>query len=320
VLHAIPADLRRAIGAGIGLFIAFIGLVNARLVIVPAGTLAGLAQDPSAVLPPVTHGSLAHPATAVALAGLVVTGFLMARRTTGALVLGILFSTALALVCGVAKLPGALEAPSFATVFQADVRGALSLRLLPLLLAIVMVDFFDTLGTATAIAEQAGLLGPGGRIPGVRSLLVVDSLSASLGGLFGVSSVTSFIESAAGVAEGARTGLHSVFVGLLFLAAIFAAPLAGVVPAAATAPALILVGFLMIGQAARIDWDDLETAIPAFILLITLPLTYSISHGIGYGFLTFVLMKLLARRLDEVHPVMILTAALFALSFLWGGG
>jgi adenine/guanine/hypoxanthine permease len=307
VLDAIPTDLRRAIGAGIGLFIAFIGLVNAGIVV--AGAEGG---------PPVTFGSLARPGAAVAAAGLVITAWLAARRVRGALVLGILAGTALALAVGVAKPPEQWAAPSFEAAFQADIAGALRPGLLPLLLAVMMVDFFDTLGTATALADQAGLRDERGRIPRVRSLLAADSLSASIGGTFGVSSVTSYIESAAGIAEGARTGLHSVFVGLLFFAAIFAAPLAGMVPSAATAPALVLVGFLMISQAARIDFDNLETGIPAFITLITIPLTYSIAHGIGYGFIAYVAIRALSGRLREVPTVMYLIAATFALYFVLG--
>lgn len=306
VMEAIPVDLRRAIGAGIGLFIAFIGLVNAKLVV--RGPEGG---------PPVSFGALAQPEAAVAFIGLGLTAFLVARRVTGALVLGILGGTVVALVTGVARMPSTFTAPSFAPAFQADILGAMRWSLVPLLLSLMLVDFFDTLGTATAITHQAGL-GRGGRIPGIRGLLVVDSLSASIGGLFGVSSVTSYIESAAGVAEGARTGLHSVVVGALFLLAIFIAPLAVMVPAAATAPALILVGFLMMAQLREVDFSDLETAIPAFVTLIAIPFTYSISHGIGYGFILYTAIKLLSGKVREVHPLMGLASAAFGAYFLWG--
>lgn len=318
VLDAIPRDLRRAIGAGIGLFIAFIGLVNARVVVVPAGTLSLLVEQPGAVVPPVTYGSLRTPETAVAICGLAITAFLLSKRVTGALILGIFFSTVLGLVWGITEWPGALQLPSLEIALQANVLNAFRVDLVPLLLAFVMVDFFDTLGTATAIAEQAGLHDRHGRIHGVRRILTVDSLAASIGGLFGVSSVTSYIESAAGVAEGARTGLHTVCVGLLFLAAVVAAPLASVVPPAATAPALVLVGFLMASQIARIDFSRLDTAIPAFVCIVTLPLTYSISHGIGYGLITFVAIKLLSLRLREVHPLILVLAAAFAAYFIFG--
>lgn len=308
VLRAIPRELRLAIGAGIGLFIAFIGLVNAGIVRLGVATA------------PVTYGSLSEKSTAIALIGLLIMAVLMARRINGAIVIGILVSTAIALAWGVAHWPKHLSWPRFDTIFQADVRGALRWNVMPLLFAVLMVDFFDTLGTASAIAEQAKLIDERGQIIGLRSILVVDSISASIGGLLGVSSVTCYIESASGVAEGARTGLHSVVVGLLFLLAIFLAPVAAVVPPAATAPALILVGFLMIAQVAQIDFTDLETAIPAFVTLLVIPLTYSIAHGIGYGFIVYVVVKLVGARWREVHPLMYIVAAAFAGYFVWGRG
>ena len=317
IMHAIPRDLRLAIGAGIGLFIAFIGLRGAGIVVDHPATL-------------VTYGSLRNPVTAVAAIGIVIAAALVARRVPGALVISILATTAVAFIWDaadpgaglglLARWPPRFAGPDFSAAFAADVRGALQWRFVPLLLSIMMVDFFDTLGTATAVAEEAKLIDERGRIPGIRRILVVDSLSASIGGLLGASSVTSYIESAAGVAEGARTGLHSVFVGLFFLAAIVAAPLAGVVPSAATAPALVLVGFLMITQMARVDFADLAGAIPAFVILLTIPLTYSIAHGIGYGFIAFVAIKLLTLRPRDAHPLMYLTAAAFLAYFIWGGG
>jgi adenine/guanine/hypoxanthine permease len=317
VMNAIPRDLRRAIGVGIGLFIAFIGLVNARLVVVPPGTVGALTGNPLAVMPPVTFGSLRSNEAIVALVGLVITAALIARRVTGAIVLGILASSVLAFLLGTGSFPTGtwLTLPSFETVGQADVVGALTSSALPLLLPLLIVDFFDTIGTVTAVAEEAGLHDEQGRIPGIRRVLAVDSLSAAVGGFFGASSVTSYIESAAGVAEGARTGLHSVVVGLLFAAAMFLTPIFGIVPSAATAPALIVVGFLMCRQIARIDFRELDTAIPAFVLFVTVPFTYSISHGIGYGFITFVVIKLLSGKWRDVHPLMYATAVGFAAYF-----
>jgi len=318
VMDAFPRDLRRAIGVGIGLFIAFIGFVNAKLVLVPAGTIAVLGKDPNASMPPVTAGSLRNPETAIAMLGLIVIAALMARGIKGAIPLGILASTLVALACGVTHLPQHFNSPSFSNFLQADMRGALHLHLVPALLALVMVDFFDTLGTATAIAEQAGLQDGRGRILGLRRILAVDGAAASIGGLFGASSVTAYIESAAGVAEGARTGLHSVVVGILFLFAIVLAPVAGVVPAAATAPALIVVGFLMCSEIGRIDFRNPETGIPAFITLAVLPFTYSISHGVGYGLLTFTAIKLVRGKIREVHPVVLVIALAFAAYFIAG--
>ena len=320
VMRAIPHALRVAIGVGIGLFIAFIGAVNAKLVVVPAGTLAVLTRAPGSVMPPVTAGSLRSPEAIVALVGTCLTAVLVVRRVKGAIVLGILASTAVALALGIVTRPaGAWVAlPDFSTFGEADLRGALAPAALALLLPLMLVDFFDTIGTATAVAEEAGLEDAQGRIPGIRRILAVDAIAASIGGVFGVSSVTSYIESAAGVAEGARTGLHSVVVGLLFAAAMFVAPLAAAVPAAATAPALLVVGFLMCAQVTRIDFREPATGIPAFVLLATIPFTYSISHGIGLGFITYTAVQLLAGRGRELHPLMVGAAALFAAYFALG--
>src|SRR5205823_2451707 len=262
---------------------------------------------PSAGMPVLGPGSLHDRATLVALAGLLITAALVARRVTGALLIGIVATTIIALVCGVAHVPQGWSRPDFSVAFHADVRGALRWDLMPILFSVIMVDFFDTLGTATAIAEEARLIDERGNIPKIRRILMVDSISAAIGGLLGASSVTSYIESAAGVADGARTGLHSVFVGVLFLLAIVAAPIAGIVPEAATAPALILVGFLMISQIARIDFEDLQTAIPAFLVMLVIPMTYSIAHGIGYGFIAYVVIKLLSGRWRDAHVLMYLT-------------
>jgi AGZA family xanthine/uracil permease-like MFS transporter len=327
VMHAIPHDLRRAIAAGIGLFIAFIGAVNAKLVVVPIGTVLVLTKNPSATLPPVTHGVLGSAEPAIALFGLIVIAFLLYRRIAGAIILGIIAATIVAVAVGFSSLPpGAWVGwPRFDTMFQADIAGALNLRLLPLLLSLVMVDFFDTIGTVTAIAEAAEIgtaantTEPTTRgIPRLRGILAVDAISASIGGLFGASSVTSYIESASGIAEGARTGLHTVCVGILFLLAMFAVPVVAIVPAAATAPALIIVGFLMCGQIVKIDFAKLETAIPAFLILLLIPLTYSISHGIGIGFVAYVAIRVLAGHAREVHPLMYATALAFIAFFIWG--
>jgi AGZA family xanthine/uracil permease-like MFS transporter len=234
--------------------------------------------------------------------------------------MGIAVATVAGLLLGVSQWPAGawLRMPQFDTVFQADLRSAFDVRLLPLLLSIIMVDFFDTMGTVTAIAETGDLHDRGGQVPRLRSILAIDSISAVIGGAFGVSSVTSYIESAAGVAEGARTGLHNVVVAALFAACIFAAPLVAIVPAAASAPALIVVGFLMCQQIVRMDFGALDTAIPAFLILLMTPLTFSISHGIGYGFVAYVAIKLLRGRPRDVQPMMYAAAALFV-AYFWLG-
>jgi adenine/guanine/hypoxanthine permease len=183
-------------------------------------------------------------------------------------------------------------------------------------LSLMMVDFFDTLGTVTAVVGEAEITDRDGQIPGLRRLLAVDALGASIGGWFGASSATTYIESAAGVAEGARTGLHSVVVAALFVLAAFLAPLAGIVPAAATAPALIAVGFLMCTAITRIDFASTDTALPAFLTILLIPLTYSIAHGIGYGFLAYVGIAVCRGRARVVHPIMYGVAAAFAMFFL----
>ncbi len=311
VMRAIPHELRLAVGAGIGLFIALIGLSNAGIV------LQGVPAPP--VGPLLAPGDLHQKATFVAALGLILTAALMAWRLKGALLIGILATTAIAFACGIAHLPEqGFSRPTFAGVaFHADVGGALHWKFAPLIFAIMMVDFFDTIGTASAIAEEGELADERGNIPGVRRLLIVDSLAASIGGLLGVSSNTCYIESATGVAEGARTGLHTVFVGALFLIAIVLAPLVAVIPAAATAPALILVGFFMMRQIAEIDFDQLDVSIPAFITLLTIFATFSIAHGIGFGAIAFVAIRVLTFKPHKVHPLMYAVTAAFVAYFIF---
>lgn len=337
MLDAIPIDLRRAMAAGIGLFVALIGCVN-----------AGIVKSSGIPIPPVSPGSFNDPTVLITLAGVVLTGVLLAQKVPGAILIGIV-------VCGVAlnlsssavidgddagktvaqfvfprfddvkeffgQTVSLFSMPDFGQVKQlvgqADVMAALQLKFLPLLLTLLMVDFFDTLGTVTAIGDQANLKDDRNRVIGLRGILAVDSASAAIGGFFGVSSVTSYIESASGVSEGARTGLHSVVVGILFLLCIFAAPLVAMLPAAATAPALIVVGFLMAESITKIDFTRPDIGIPAFVTLLLIPLTYSISHGIGYGLLTFVTMRIVTLRIREVHPLLYAAAAVFAVAFIW---
>lgn len=316
MLDAIPIDLRRAMAAGIGLFIATIGLVN-------SGVVVGL----DGAGPPIGPGDFSNPAVLTTLGGVALIGVLLARKVPGAVLIGILASAAVLLL-----LPGETaettdsaseftfwKMPSFDIAFQADVVAACSVKYLPLLLTLLMVDFFDTLGTVTAIGDQSELKDDQNQVLGLRRILIVDSVSASIGGLLGVSSVTSYVESAAGISEGARTGLHSVFVGLFFLLCVFLAPLAALIPPAATAPALITVGFLMCGGVTRIDFTKPDTAVPAFVTLICVPLTYSISHGIGYGILTFVAMRIVTLRFRDLHPLLFVAAVVFAAAFLLGG-
>ncbi len=306
VMNAIPLDLKRAIGVGIGLFIALIGLQNAKLVVADPATL-------------VAFGGIG-PESLVAVFGLAATAFLLARKVRGAILIGILLATAAALAAGLQRLPANLavgvRAEHFRTFFALDIAGALRLSLLGPLFAFLISDFFDTMGTVVAVGEQAGFLDGQGRVPRLKSILLVDSLGAVCGGLFGCSSITSYVESAAGVGAGGRTGLSSLVTGLLFLLALFFTPLAAVVPVYATAPALILVGFLLMSGVRAIAWDNLTTALPAFLVIVMVPFTFSISKGIGCGFIAYVLLKLLTGKAREVRPLMAGAALLFALDFV----
>lgn len=314
VMKAIPEDLRRAIGVGIGIFIAFIGFGNAGIVVNSEATL-------------VSFGKLINPPVLMAFFGLFVTIFLLKRGVTGALLLGILIATAAGLIAS--KIPslnvtlvtspaGVVSAPSLETIGKVDIgevvkAGATSFAII---FAFLMVDFFDTLGTVTALSEQAGYTRSGEALPRLNRVLAVDSLGAMTGGFFGASSVTTYIESAAGISEGARTGLASVVVAVLFLAAAFFSPIVSVVPSAATAPALIVTGYLMMRMVRKIDFTKIETAFPAFIIMLLIPLTYSISHGIGYGFIAYSVITLLTGKFRETSPIFHVISVLFLISFV----
>jgi AGZA family xanthine/uracil permease-like MFS transporter len=305
VMDAIPTDLKRAIGVGIGLFIAFIGFKNAGLVISNSETLVALNKF--------------SPTHLIALFGLVVTSFLMAKKVKGAILIGIILSTLAALGFGLVKLPAemvtTIKPEYFQTIFALDIKGALSLGLVMVIFTFLITDFFDTMGTVVAVGEEAGYITPDGKIPKIKSVLMIDSLAAVAGGLFGCSSVTTYIESASGVGEGGRTGLTSIVTGILFLLALVFTPIVGIVPAYATAPALIIVGLLMLMVVKHINWDDLSTAIPAFLTMIVIPFSFSISNGIGFGFISFVLIKALMGKFKEVHPLMYFIAIAFGLYF-----
>jgi AGZA family xanthine/uracil permease-like MFS transporter len=310
VMNAVPIGLKRAIGVGIGLFILFIGFVNGGLIRQPAG------DGPV----PVEFVFPNSAAAAVTLIGLLITIALWVKKVPGALLLSILVTTVIALLMGVQKLPESFTvSPSFASLGDFDlgnvfvVLGGLSAVLT--IFSFMLTDFFDTMGTATAIAEQAGLAEEDGTVPDISKLLLVDSLGAVAGGLGGVSSNTSYIESSAGVAEGGRTGLTAVVTGVLFLLAILVAPIAGIIPAQATAPVLIFVGFLMTGLLKDIDFADVEEGLPALLALVLMPLTYSITVGIGAGFVVHVLIKVLRGKTSEVPLLMWIVAAGFVVYF-----
>jgi len=309
VLRAIPISLKVAIGVGIGLFIAFIGLQHAGWVIKDPATLVGA-------------GSFRAAPTLVASLGLLVTVALIARRVPGALLLGVV---ATALFAGIASAPPfsaglmhapdrVLAVPDLSPVGKLDIPGALRLKFAATIFAFLMTDFFDTMGTVVAVGRQAGLLRADGSLPNLNRVLLIDSLAACWGGLCSASSVTCYVESAAGVGEGGRTGLSTVVVGLLFLLSMFFAPVIAVLPEVATAPALIVVGYLMLSQIGELSFERMEEAFPAFVTLLAIPLTFSIARGVALGFLTYALLAIFRGRAREVPPLLWPIAALFALS------
>lgn len=310
VMNAVPASLKYAIGVGIGLFILFIGFNTGGLIVQGEGT-------PVSFVFPNTAGA------STVLIGLLITVILWVRKVQGAMIISILATTVVALVLDVAQWPDSITAtPKFDTLFIGlndlgnvfDVAGFLPALLI--IFTFMLTDFFDTMGTATAIVEQADLTEEDGTIPDVGKLLLVDSLGAAVGGAAGVSSNTSYIESSAGVAEGGRTGLTVVVTGVLFLLAIFLSPLALVVPAQATAPVLIVIGFLMTGLLKEIDFSDMEEGFPALLAVILMPLTFSITVGIAAGFLMHTVIKVVKGKAAEVHMLMWVVSGACAIYFL----
>ena len=310
IMHAVPLSLKRAIGVGIGLFILFIGFVDGGLIGKPPG------DGPV----PVEFKFPSTPAAWLTLLGLLITVILFVRKVPAALLLSIVITSILAFVLGITSVPpeGVTAIPDFSTIGQFDLTNVFSLGALTAILVIftiMLADFFDTMGTATAIGEQAGLTDKDGKLPGIGRVLLVDSVAAAAGGAAGVSSNTSYIESAAGVAEGGRTGFASVVTGLLFLAAIFVTPLAPLVPFAATAPVLILIGFIMASLIMDIDFRDIEEGLPALFGLILMPLTFSITVGIGAAFVAYVFIKVIKGKASQVHPLMWAVATAFVIYF-----
>jgi AGZA family xanthine/uracil permease-like MFS transporter len=308
IMNAVPLAIKRAIGVGIGLFILFIGFVDGGLIVRP---------DSGPV--PVAFVYPNNWATWLTVIGLLIVVVLYVRKVPAALVLSIVITSAIALVTGVTHFDNLTASVSFATLGQFDLGNVFSvLGLLAGILTIftiMLADFFDTIGTVTAITEQAGLTTPDGQVPGVGRVLLVDSIAAIAGGAAGISSNTTYIESAAGVAEGGRTGFTSVVVGVLFLFMIFLSPLVALVPNQATAPVLILVGFLMCTLIKDIDFSSLEEGFPALLGLILMPLTFSITVGIGAAFVSYVLIKVFLGKWSEIHPLMWVVAAAFAIYF-----
>jgi adenine/guanine/hypoxanthine permease len=308
VVDAIPDTLKVATAAGIGLFIAFIGLRNAGLVVPDAATV-------------VTLGRLSDAEVLLALGGLVLTAALMARGFHAAIIIGIVGVTTTAIVAGLAPMPaGVISVPDpSATVFALDIRGALALGVLDIVFVFLFVDLFDTVGSFMGLARQGGFVDSAGRVPRINRALLADSGGTVAGALLGTSTVTTYIESAAGIGAGGRTGLTAVVVAVLFAGAAFASPLAAAIPPYATAPALIIVGALMMRAVRDLEWVDMTEALPAFVTMVGMPLTFSIANGLALGFITWPLVKLLAGRGREVRPLVWILAALFLVRFIYLG-
>jgi AGZA family xanthine/uracil permease-like MFS transporter len=306
ILKAIPHELYAAVAGGIGLFIAFIGFQHAGLVVADKATLVGL-------------GSVRSPATALALFGLILMVVLEARKVRGSILIGVLTTTALAWAFGLVhwtQAPGGFTSLA-ETAFKLDIRGALNKSLLEIVFVFFFVELFDNLGTLVAVTKKAGLIEADHSIPRLSRILFADATATIFGSLTGTSTVTSYVESSAGVAAGGRSGVTAIVTGLLFLGAIGAAPFVGIVPPAATAPALILVGSMMLATIAEIDWLDPLVAVPAFLTLVLIPFTYSIANGLGFGMIAWAAIHLATGKFRRQDWLLYLLAVLFLFRFVY---
>ncbi|HEV2703263.1 MAG TPA: NCS2 family permease [Steroidobacteraceae bacterium] len=312
IIGSLPRSLFAALGGGIGLFIAFIGLKDAGIIVADPGTTVGL-------------GHLTTPTAAVSLLGLLIIAALQTLGVRGYMLIGILVTAAVAWMVGLAHVtPGHFNLHDLAgTAFKLDIpaalnlRGGLGLSVLEIIFVFLFVDMFDNVGTLVAVTRRAGLVAPDGSIARLNRILAADSAAMIVGAVAGTSPVTSYIESAAGVAAGGRTGLTSIVVGVLFLATLIIAPVVQAIPAAATAPALILVGALMMGALAEIDWSDPGQAIPAFLTVVITPLSYSITNGLAFGITSYALLKLIRGQARSSDWLVFVLAALCVIRFIY---
>ena len=318
IISSIPGFLKSAISAGIGLFIAFIGILNVKLVGFGAGVpaLQFLVDDG-------TGNMVANTAGILTIIGLLITAILMAYKVKGAIVIGIIITTIIGFPMGETHLPDAITMSVFKELgevaFKLDIPGVMVKGILPLVTAVIsfaLVDCFDTVGTLIGTAKNAGMTDKNGNLPGGDRALIADAIATCCGACLGTSTVTTFVESSTGISEGARTGLSSIVVGVLFLLAILLAPVAGIIPSAATAPALIIVGVLMIKGATDVNWGDFEEACPAFLTIAMMPFAYSISDGIGFGFISYSIIKLARGKAKEVPVLVYIISVLFILKYI----
>jgi AGZA family xanthine/uracil permease-like MFS transporter len=307
IVNSIPINLKHAVSVGIGLFIAFIGLKGTGLIVDHPATLVGL-------------GDMRNPAVLVGLAGVIIIGVLFAKKVKGAILIGVLASTIIGIFVGITVIPENFSLvslpPSIEPIFfKFDFSQVFSLDMLIVLFTFLFVDMFDTVGTLVGVSSKADMLDKDGNVPRAKQALFADAIGTTVGAILGTSTVTTYVESAAGVAEGGKTGMTALTVAGMFALALFFAPIFMIIPAAATAPALIIVGLFMISPIMKIDLDDFTEAIPAFFTIIMMPLTYSIAEGIVFGMLSFVILKLLTGRYKEIKPIMYIIAILFLIKF-----
>lgn len=306
IINSIPLTIRMGISAGIGLFLAMIALHNTNIIVANPATL-------------VTLGDVGAPVTLMTALGFVLICALAARKVMGAVMIGIIIVTILGYLLGMVEYKGVFSTPpSLAPTFlQMDIKGALEVGLISIIFAFLFVDLFDTSGTLIGAAHKGGLLDEKGNLPRLGRALMADSTATMAGAALGTSTTTSYVESTAGIAAGGRTGLTAVVVAILFLLCLFFAPLASMVPAFATAPALLYVATLMTSGLSQIDWEDITDAAPALITALGMPLTFSIAHGIALGFITYVAIKLVSGKLKDLNAALLVIAALFVLKFVF---
>lgn len=310
IVNSIPMNVKHAVSVGIGLFIAFIGFSGAGVIVNNDATL-------------VSMGDMGNPTVLLGLGGLILTGILLALKVKGALLIGILVTTLAGIPVGITSVPEGTKLisapPSLEPIFfQFDFSQVFTLDMLIVLFTFLFVDMFDTVGTLVGVSDKAGMLDKQGRVPRAKQALFADSIGTTFGAMLGTSTVTTYVESAAGVAEGGKTGMTALTVAAMFFLALFFAPLFTMIPSAATAPALILVGLFMMSPVLKINFSDFTEAIPAFLTIIIMPLSYSIAEGITFGMLSYVLLKVFTGRYKEVSIVMYVVAALFILKFIIG--
>jgi len=314
IMDAIPVSLRHAISVGLGLFIAMIGFKDGGIIVANESTMVAL-------------GTVTEPTFIIGMVSIIISIILYAKKVPGSLLWGILIAVLVGIPFGVTTLPtgivSGLDFSSFGAPFQTDAAGVMGITkalttpvLLVFAFSLMMSDFFDTMGTAMAVAKQGDFLNEDGSVENIREILTVDSAAAAVGGLLGASSITTFVESTSGAADGGRTGLTSIATGILFILAAFFSPLIAIVSSAATCGALVVVGFLMMTDVADIDWSDILEGFPAFMIVAGIPFTYSISNGIGLGFIAYVLIAAVTGQIKKVKPLMWVATIAFVIYFI----